>query len=291
MERPLVVGIDGSDSSLEAVDWAVDEAALHGLPVRLVYASRWERYEGALPLDDSDRPSEQELIDALVRAAVGRARRRNPDIGLTTEVLAEDTAIALVNESLHAAMVVLGSHGRGGLTGLLLGSVSLGVAARAHCPVVVVRGDTTGRDSTHRRVLLGVADAGEGSSATRFAFREAVARGCELDAVRAWRRTVGEAVGHPRAAGGPGRYHMEAAAAQVDEAVAEWAKEYPEVPLRRSAVEGSAHKVLVMRSAAADLMVVGARRRQGHFGLQLGRVAHAVLHHSECPVAVVPQPA
>ncbi|MDF3142987.1 universal stress protein, partial [Streptomyces sp. T21Q-yed] len=56
----------------------------------------------------------------------------------------------------------------------------------------------------------------------------------------------------------------------------------------RRTVEGHARRVLVDASHEADLLVVGARRREGHFGLQLGRVAHAVLHHSACPVAVVP---
>ncbi|MFD8253051.1 universal stress protein [Streptomyces werraensis] len=54
-------------------------------------------------------------------------------------------------------------------------------------------------------------------------------------------------------------------------------------------VEGPAHKALVDASAEADLLVVGARRRHGHIGLQLGWAAHALLHHAECPVAVVPQ--
>ncbi|MFF3326288.1 universal stress protein [Streptomyces sp. NPDC002889] len=283
MERPLVVGIDGSDPSLEAVDWAVDEAALHGLALRLVYASRWERYEGAVSADSSDRPSEQELIDTLVGDAVESARHRNPAVEVVTDVLAEDTVTALVNESRHAAMLVTGARGRETFTGRLLGSVSLGVAARAHCPVVVVRGDTAGREGAYRRILLGVADMDEGSSAIRFAFREAAARGCELEVVRAWRRRVHESADR--------RQHQQTAAAQIDAAVAEGVQEHPTLALRRSTVEGPPHKVLVERSAAADLVVVGARRRQGHFGLQLGRVAHTVLHHSQCPVAVVPQTA
>ncbi|MFF3336542.1 universal stress protein [Streptomyces sp. NPDC002888] len=59
--------------------------------------------------------------------------------------------------------------------------------------------------------------------------------------------------------------------------------------VRRSTVEGPARRVLLHRSAAADLLIIGARHRHGHYGLQLGRVAHTLLHHAECPVAVVPQ--
>jgi nucleotide-binding universal stress UspA family protein len=61
------------------------------------------------------------------------------------------------------------------------------------------------------------------------------------------------------------------------------------VELHRRTAEGPARKVLLDASADAGLLVVGAQWRHGHFGLQIGRVAHAVLHHSACPVAVVPQ--
>ncbi|MEU2156060.1 universal stress protein [Streptomyces sp. NPDC019396] len=290
VESPLVVGVDGSDSSLDALVWAVDEAARHSLALRLVYASRWERYEGpAAFVEDLERPSEQQLIDAVVDVATECAHRRNAGVKVVAEVLPEDTVTALVTESRRASMLVTGTRGRGGLTGLLLGSVSLGVAARAHCPVVVVRGDTAGRKGTHGRVLLGIADTGQGSSAAGFAFREAAVRACELEAVRAWRRPAHQPADHILQAADPGLYNRERAAAQIDVAVSEEAQEHPEVLLRRSTVEGPAHKVLVQHSAAADLVVVGAHRRQGHFGLQLGRVTHTVLHHSECPVAVVPQ--
>jgi nucleotide-binding universal stress UspA family protein len=60
------------------------------------------------------------------------------------------------------------------------------------------------------------------------------------------------------------------------------------VDLRRRTEEGTARRVLLDASADADLLVVGAHHRDGRFGLQLGRVAHSVLHHSACPVAVVP---
>ena len=292
MESPLVVGVDGSDSSLDAVDWAVDEAALHSLALRLVYASRWERYEGAAAFGEGlERAPEDHFADAVVEAAAERVHRRSSGVKVVAEVLPEDTVTALVNESRRAAMLVTGARGRGGLAGFLLGSVSLGVAARAYCPVVVVRGDAAGRRGTHGRVLLGVADTGQGSSAASFAFREAAARACELEALRAWRRPAHEPVDHILLAGDPGLYDRERAATQIDVAVAEGAQEHPEVVLRRSTVEGPAHKVLVQHSAAADLVIVGAHRREGHFGLQFGRVAHAVLHHSECPVAVVPQTA
>ncbi|MGW0558769.1 universal stress protein [Streptomyces sp. NPDC002926] len=289
MELPLVVGVDGSESSLGAVDWAVDEAARHGIPLRLVYAFLWERYEGETPSYSLDRPSEQVLAENIVDTAEERVRRRNPDVKVSTEVLPEEAVTALLHEGYSAFALVIGSRGRGDLAGLLLGSVSLAVAARAHCPVIVVRGDKAAQSGTHKRILLGVGDLTAGSGAVGFAFREAEARGCSLDAVHAWRRPAHESADQARRASDAAKLHEMRAATLLDEALGRAAGDHPAVRVSRATVEGPARKVLLERSGDADLLIVGAERRQGHLGLQLGRLAHTALHHAACPVAVVPQ--
>ncbi|RRR85938.1 universal stress protein [Streptomyces sp. RP5T] len=291
MELPLVVGVDGSDGSLAAVDWAVDEAARHGLPLRLVYASKWERYEGTVPSDSLERPSERVMAEHVVASAVERARRRNPDAKVTAEVVPEEAAAALLRAGRDASALVTGSRGHGELTGLLLGSVGLAVAARADGPVIVVRGDKAGLGSTHERIVLGAGEPETSGEAVRFAFREAEARGCTLDVVRAWRCPAHESADHPGLAADPAHRHEERASELLDSLLEEAVADHPGVRVRRSTVEGPARKVLLTRSAAADLVIVGARRRTGHVGLQLGRVAHTLLHHSDCPVAVVPRQA
>lgn len=291
MAGPLVVGVDGSDDSFRALDWAADEAMRHELPLRLVYASRWERYEGTALVLSLDRPAERVLADNIVGAAAERATLRHADLDVSTQVLGDDPETVLLREGHDASAVVVGSRGRGAFTGLLLGSVGLAVAARARCPVIVVRGDKAGLEGTHERILLGVGDSPKGSEALRFAFREAEVRGCTLEAVRAWRSPAHESTDHPLLAGEPERHHEDRAAALLDEGLAEEAGEHPAVRVRRATVEGPAHRVLAHRSAAADLLVIGAQRRQSKFGLQLGRVAHAALHHAACPVAVVSQQA
>ncbi|MFF4487826.1 universal stress protein [Streptomyces sp. NPDC001544] len=288
-ELPLVVGVDGSESSLTAIDWAVDEAARHGLPLRLVYASLWERYEGVMPSDNRERPSEQVMAEHVVASAAERARLRDPDVKTATDILPEEAVDALLHESEYAFAVVTGARGRGEIKGLLLGSTGLGVAAHAHCPVIVVRGDRAGLAGTHERVLLGAGDPDTAGEAVRFAFQEAEARGCVLDVVRAWRSPAHEAAAHPLLTGTPAHQHEQRASAQLDRLLDDAAAAAPGLRVRRTTVEGTARKVLVDRSAAADLVVIGARRRPGRFGLQLGRVAHTLLHHAQCPVAVVPQ--
>ncbi|MFD6309486.1 universal stress protein [Streptomyces nigra] len=281
MTLPLVVGVDGSDPSLVAVDWAADEAVRHGLTLRLVHASLWERYAGTVPTLGAGRFSERVLAEHLVASTAERAARRAPGLRITTDILPAEAVDGLLHEGANAHALVVGDRGRGELKGLLLGSVSLGVAARARCPVIVVRGDDAGVVGLHERILLGVGDAVSGERAADFAVREAETRGCALDAVRAWRRPapIGEAPDDAE----------RRATALLDDALRAPLDAHPGVRVRRTTVEGPARTVLVDRSAAADLVVLGARRRHGHFGLQLGRVGHTLLHHAQCPVAIVPQ--
>nr|WP_202492620.1 universal stress protein [Streptomyces sp. SID7813] len=289
MALPLVVGVDGSDGSLLAIDWAVDEAQRQGLPLRLVYASLWERYEGALPAMGRERPSEQVMAENIVGTAAERVRRYDPGLTVDTDTVPAEAVSALLAEGRHATAVVTGSRGRGELKGALLGSVSLAVASRADCPVVVVRGEKSALSGSHERVLLGAGDPDTSGAAVRFAFREADVRGCELDVVRAWRCPAYENADEGAPSDDSEDQPERRASALIDTLVAEAAAEHPSVRLRKTTIEGPARKVLVHRTAAADLVVVGARHRSGHFGLQLGRVTHTLLQHAACPVAVVPQ--
>ena len=83
MDQPVIVGVDGSESSLRAVDWAADEAALREVPLHVVYASLWERYEQAV-FPAAPGPSEKILTDVLVVAAAKRARQRVPGTEVTS---------------------------------------------------------------------------------------------------------------------------------------------------------------------------------------------------------------
>ncbi|TLS41193.1 universal stress protein [Streptomyces montanus] len=271
MTIPLVVGIDGSEASLDAVHWAADEAVRHGVPLHLLHAAAGDR-------EASD----------VIGAASERARQGAPTVRLSSEMLHEDAASALVEKGRNAFALVLGSKGLGDLAGMLLGSVSLAVAAHADCPVVVVRGGVEHRDSRFGNIVVGVED-GEGSgTALQFAFREAHVRRCRLVAVHAWSAPVGS----PGPPGLPG-YALQAVrrppAQVLAEALRDPADRYQDVPVSSEVVEGPARRALLESASSADLLVVGARRRHGHIGLQLGLVNHALLHHAPCPIAVVPQ--
>lgn len=271
MVVPLVVGFDGSEASLEAVGWAADEAVRHEVPLHLVHAA----------VTDHETPE-------LVAVASERAGKSAPAVRLSSEVVHEDAASALVAKGRNAFALVLGSRGLGGLAGLLLGSVSLAVAAHADCPVVVVRGGAEHRNGRFGCVVVGVED-GEGSgTAVDFAFREAHVRRCRLLAVHAWSVPVGNP--GPPGLSGYALQALDRPPAQVlADALRGPEQRYPDVPVSSEVVEGPARQALLNAAAGADLLVVGARRRHGHIGLQLGLVNHAVLHHAPCPTAVVPQ--
>ncbi|AUA15623.1 Universal stress protein [Streptomyces malaysiensis subsp. malaysiensis] len=323
VELPVVVGVDGSDAASDALDWAAELAGRRGLPLRVVHASLWERYEGYIPGTSADRPAERLHSEAVLATAAERAGRRVPALKVMTDLAADDAVTALLRAGQSAEALVVGSRGRGEFASLLLGSVGLGIAARALCPVVVVRGRPENVRGGMNRVAVGIAERerpgdqepAPPSAAVAFALREARLRGGELEAVHAWRcagpEDHGAREGHGRreecrgreSPGGRegreehGAYegqgareaHTRRAAELLDETLGgASAAGLPPVPVAHRPVEGSARKALLDASAHADLLVVGARRRQGHFGMQLGLVNHAVLHHARCPVAVVP---
>ncbi|MCD7442279.1 universal stress protein [Streptomyces lincolnensis] len=288
MELPVVVGVDGSESSLRAVDWAADEAALRGVPLRLVFASLWEHYEGSQLAEALGKQSERVRAQNIMDSVALRAHRRQADVKVSTHVEPEEPDYVLVRESRSASLLVTGNRGRTGLAEALLGSVSLTVAGHAHCPMVVVRGDHDDRTlpGTYDRIVLGVGEGPTAPVAVRFAVEEAQRRRVPVEALRAWRCPAHESTDHPLLTGEPARLHEQRAVEDLEAAL----KEVPaDVDLRRRTVEGHPRTVLVEASHRAGLLVIGARRGQRHFGLQLGRVAHGVLHHSACPVAIVPE--
>ncbi|MEU9619737.1 universal stress protein [Streptomyces sp. NPDC088846] len=289
MRLPVVVGVDGSEGSLRALDWAAAEAARSGHPLRVVHASLWEHYEGMRPASDTERPSEQVLAEHLVAGARERALRLGPEVAVAASVEPEDPVAALVRESHEAAMVVLGSRGRGRIAGMLLGSVSLALAGRSHCPVVVIPARKPDTPPRPGRVVVGISDAAEPSAALVFALAQAVSRHGELVAVRAWRSPAHQPRPHPLISGSPASAHHQQAEEHLEEVLTKLDRTAaPDITVHRSVVQGPVHHELIEAAEGAELLVVGARRPSGWHGSHLGPVNHAMLHYAPCPVAVVP---
>jgi len=140
----LVVGVDESAGSAEALRWAVAEAKLRKSPLRIVHA--WEYPMASsitdLPIDtDTLRAFKEQadnVIDEMLLGAGGDVRDSEGGIGIERVVTHGGAAEALLRASEDADLLVVGSRGRGGFTSLLLGSVSQQCVQHATCPVVVV---------------------------------------------------------------------------------------------------------------------------------------------------------
>ncbi len=141
-----MVGTDGSDASLSAVDWAAREAERHGLPLRVVFGSVWEHYERIGPNFSPDRSSEQESAlgeeareaDTAIDTAVARAAKEYGDVPVERRVVEGGARHALLTVAHDADLLVVGARRRTLPVGMQLGPVSHAVLHRAPCPVAVV---------------------------------------------------------------------------------------------------------------------------------------------------------
>ena len=286
--RPVVAGVDGSESALAAVRWAAAEAARRRLPLRLVAAHTWPA--GGLVGDPGLGVNPRTVLRDMVLghlAAAADAAASAAASGLAVEQVEVegDPAAVLVGESERAELVVLGDRGLGGFTGLLLGSVAVALSARGACPVVVVRGVET--DPVVPRpdpVVVGVDGSPGSTAALAFAVEAAVLRGVPLVAVHAWRDVLVDATMAPLV-------DWDAVESDEREVLAERLAgirtTYPDLVVRKLVVRDRPARALVDESRSAQLVVVGSRGRGGVQGLLLGSVSQQLLHHAHCPVAVV----
>ena len=137
---PVVVGVDGSDSSKAALAWAVRYAERSGLPV--VAVSAWQfpletswGMAPSLPEDFDPEGAARQMLEGAVSDALGD----HVGIELRLEVVRGHPSVELTERSKSASLIVVGSRGHGAFTGMLLGSVSEFLTTHAHCPVVVMR--------------------------------------------------------------------------------------------------------------------------------------------------------
>ncbi|MCC5033857.1 universal stress protein [Streptomyces sp. WAC 00631] len=281
---PVVVGVDGSPSGLEAVEVAAREAAYRNRPLRVVHAFVWPSTHMPLGAVEGDLRYEAKRI---VAEAEERARATAPEVEAGGEVVTGEALTVLEEESRSAALMVVGSRGLGGFTRLLIGSVAGQLAAHSHCPVLVVRGRTDGTGP----VLVGVDGSPAGEAALDFAFEAAAARETGVVALHAWSEWS-VPVPPPEDKSAPYAYEPGMLKADEERLLAEslagWRDRYPDVPVEHRLVRGRAREALVEASEEARLLVVGKRGRGGFAGLLLGSVSQAATQHAHCPVVVVP---
>ncbi|MBR7825623.1 universal stress protein [Actinospica sp. MGRD01-02] len=288
--RPVVAGVDGSENSARAALWAAGEAERRKTTLALVHALHLP--DSAVPPIEPTGYAQRRRAEGttLLDKAVVGVRAHFPDLQLDVELTDLDPAHALVEFSRTAALLVTGSRGHGGFSGMLLGSVSRKLAEHAHCPVVVVR-EEPALPEAGDVIVLGIG-RNPVPAAARFAFETARREGVDLVAVRAWwpnAMYTGVAGLGAMYVGDPERSRREAIA-EIEAAVKPHRAEFPDVRLRMTVSEGNSVPVLVDAARAARLVVVGAHRRRGPLSVGPGYVVEGVLAHCPTPVAVVPEP-
>jgi len=295
--RDVVVGVDGSVQSQEALDWALAEAGSRGVPLTAVLAWEPSWQDGPRPSEPSDFSHLADLKQEQVLTLLDEARHRT---GVETITHAEQVqgspAAALLARAEHAEMLVVGSRGLGRLGRLVLGSVSSAVVQGAiEVPVTVVRssedGDAPEADGDVPRVVVGVDGSRTSVHALRHGLEVARRTGTVLDAVFCWQ--IVTLAPFPDSWGWtpPIDDYEKFAGEQLDRALEAAGADLPEDRLRRSVVHAHPAKGLIEASHGAERLVVGNRGTGGFDRLLLGSVSRQVVEYASCPVTVVRRPA
>ena len=186
-------------------------------------------------------------------------------------------------------MIVMGSRGLGGLSGMVLGSVSAAVVAHASCPVVVVREDNAVTPETkYGPVVVGVDGSDVSVKATQVAIEEAHARGAELIAVHTY---LENQVHEPMAGAILGDEQWvqfeEERKESLDKELAPLVEKFPDVKLTKVVTRDRPVRALVDQSKNAQLLITGSHGRGGFKGMLLGSTSRALLQAAPCPMMVV----
>ncbi|WP_120522126.1 universal stress protein [Arthrobacter celericrescens] len=281
----IVVGFDGSTAAAAAVRWAARQAALRNTGLTVVHCSMWPAFTHDLgPVPGIADSGLRHAAEAVAAEGAAVARDESPGVAVSTVVKYGWSAGLLREASDGAALLVVGSRGIGGFMGLLIGSVSLELAATADCPVAVIRQEArtagpvvVGVDAGHAGTAQ--ADAWQWEDAVRQAGILATLTEAPLRIVSVQSRHSGR---HGPAAAGPQR--PEEVLDDVERTARRW---FPALEVRSQMLTGnSAAGTLLEASRDAAAIVVGTHGR-GVVKGSIGSTAHAVLHHASCPVLVV----
>jgi nucleotide-binding universal stress UspA family protein len=266
--RPsIVVGVDGSEPSLQALDVAIELAARRGSPLHVLHV----------------RPH-RDGPDAVTSEALAEAVETRPDLVVEVSTRAGAPATELADAVGPSDVLVVGARGIGVVHAAALGSTSLELVATAPCPVVVVHRD---HGAAEGPVVVGL------SRHTRpevvgFAAEEAASRGTELVAVHAWDEPDAATATLRRAPAEVRQGRIEREQSLVVEALAPWVDKFPEVVVHRLVTSGDPGPALLALTDDAGLLVLGRGALEHPRVAVLGSTAAHVLRTARCPVAVVP---
>jgi len=285
---PVVIGVDGSTASQNAIRWGIALAERRESAVQLLHA--YDPRINETRIGEGFRVSVLAAVHDAARDQLEAARAQavevQPGLALTTRLVEDSAATALISASFAAEAVVVGAQGASGFGALVAGSTAMNVATHARCPVVTVpASESAARDGSG--VVVGVDGSALSDAAIGFAFREAAETGGSLTAVLAWTEPLTWAVIAAALPTHQTTGHIQQAHEQLLTWVQPWSEKYPDVRVHRRVVNDLPARALAAASEGAQLLVVGCRGRRAVSSMMLGSVSHGVLHLATCPVAVV----
>lgn len=287
----IVCAVDGSDASKTAAKWAANTAVKRGIPLRLVSSYSMPQFlyaEGMVPPQELYEDLEAETLEKIEEAkkvAVDFV----PGVDVSHQIEEGSPIDMLLDLSEQCTMIVMGSRGLGGLSGMVMGSVSAAVVSHASCPVVVVREDNHVTEETkYGPVVVGVDGSGVSQKAIENAFKEADARGAELIAVHTWMdMQVQASLAGLSAAQQQWQVVEEEQNALLGQRLAGWQERFPDVKVTKVVTRDRPVRALADASEGAQLLVVGSHGRGGFKGMLLGSTSRALLQAAPCPMMVV----
>ncbi|MHA7209931.1 universal stress protein [Arthrobacter sp. MDT1-65] len=271
--KPIIVGYDGSDGSQRAVRWAARHASATGIPLLVAHCTAWPLFTTNLgPVEGIKDSGLQHEAEKTLAEGLELAAQAAPHLEITQRLLTGFPAEVLTTLSADASLLVTGTRGLGGFAGLLVGSVSLHLAASASCPIMVVREDQPAQD----HVLVSVDGSPESDRAVLKAadLAETLKQSLHLLHVLPHRRHSPDV----------------SADAERDPIIQQSLNLLPtgtQLTIAEEATTAtSTPGAIIERARTASCVVLGAKGRNT-LGARLGSTVHAVLHHATGNVIVV----
>lgn len=295
--QPIIVGVSGTGDSEGALRFAVEEAVRQRCGVTIVHALteslpppagkphiRFGRHsEGSHEFVDGPESAEAyRLVTDTARRARAMSGGR---VEVDTRIPVGRLARAIVSASENARLIVVQHHDIPVFERIFAHSTSVGVSARAHCPVVTVP-PIWDPELSHNRVTVGIESFDRSADVLRIAFESAERRRARLDVLHAWavmRADVDIIADRSLAAEWQQRSERELA-----ELLIPWQRQFPQVQVDQHIVQQGPVDVLLQHSKESDLLILGRFKAAIPVPLHLGSIARAMIRAALCPVEIVP---
>lgn len=281
----IAVGVDGSDSSTLAVTFAVEQASTEQRPLTLVHAiepmaGTWITRAGYDARDGVGTMLTQ--ARALMSATRAAVSRQDPALEVHEVLRMADPRQLLLEVGQRASLLVVGSHGRGPIRSLMLGSVGVALVRHADFPLVVVRPRV---HAPRGGILVGVDGTERCAEAVEFAFRQASQHGLPLTVLHAYWDVRHAVTVDEHGAPYP---DVSESLLVLAESIAGMRERYPDVRVQTELGRGLPDLFLISKAERMDLLVVGAHHVGVAAELRSASVASSVVERAHCPVAVIP---